>query len=189
MTRELCDHAIICTNHKLCVNICWFCYVLPCRAQLLTMPEKTPEQLAAEAAAAAAAASGKKGAAAKPKAGGKDAPPPEVDLAKESGSPTQLLTPDLAARLNPVVICPLRANALPDAPATRTQLEQKCAPVRLRVRWPAGAEAREQVGRPGGWARLEPVTSGGPGLSCRAVGFGQPDVMLAGDFSVGGGAG
>lgn len=89
----------------------------------LSLPEKPPE---------AAPAPGAKGA--KPPA--KGAPPPEPDLSEIPGDPIQILVSDLALKLNPIVIQPLRAKSLPDAPATRQLLDTKCAPVKLRVLWP-----------------------------------------------------
>ncbi len=52
------------------------------------------------------------------------------------GEPVAILTPALACKLNPIVIQPLKAKRLPDAPATQEQLDGKCRPVKLRVMWP-----------------------------------------------------
>jgi len=55
------------------------------------------------------------------------APPPE---------PCSLLSPELAARLNPVVLYAHKASGLPDAPATKQQLEGLCERLKLSVHWP-----------------------------------------------------
>lgn len=165
--------------------------------QALSIPDVIPEEVlaaSAAAAAAAAAAAGGKGAKAPARAsarasakpGGKDAAQPEVELSLLPGNPLPLLTPDLAKRLNPLVLQPFRANRLPDMPATKSLLEEKCEPVRLRLCWPPKSLPREQLGRPGQWVEVEARDSGGPGLHTRCVGFGHPDVMLAGDYPVGG---
>ncbi|KAL6762514.1 hypothetical protein V8C86DRAFT_2518926 [Haematococcus lacustris] len=154
--------------------------------QTLAMPEKTPEQLAAEAALAAAAAKPSKPGSGKGKAGArgaalKEVVVPEPDLASHRGALLALLTPALAARLNPVVVMPLRAHLLPDAPARTELLDTKCAPVKLRVCWPPQAEPREQAGRAGPWSTRQAAEGGGAGLATRSVGFGLPDVFLAGE--------
>ena len=66
---------------------------------------------------------------------GKGAAEPEIDLALLPGDPTPLLTPSLARLLNPVVVLPQKAKRLPDAPATRSALDHKCRPVKMRVAW------------------------------------------------------
>ena len=65
------------------------------------------------------------------------------------GNPINILTTSLAARLNPLLLMPLRANELPDAPATRALLGTKCAPIKLRVCWPPGVSVCAGGGVPG----------------------------------------
>lgn len=66
---------------------------------------------------------------------------PELELSAQPGTPIRIVPPELAARLNPLIIVPLRASALPDAPATRTQLDAKCSPITLRMCWPPQVRA------------------------------------------------
>lgn len=67
----------------------------------------------------------------------KEGAAPEPELSQMPGDPMKLLTPELASRLNPLIIVPMRANCLPDTPATTSQLDVKCEPVKLRMCWPA----------------------------------------------------
>lgn len=50
--------------------------------------------------------------------------------------PCSLLTPALAAALNPVVLCAYKVKNLPDAPATQQQLDTLCERVKLKAVWP-----------------------------------------------------
>jgi hypothetical protein len=60
---------------------------------------------------------------------------PDLALAALPGDPIPLMTPDLALKLNPIVIQAMKAKDLPDAPATRCNLDTKCQPLKLRLSW------------------------------------------------------
>jgi hypothetical protein len=131
-----------------------------------------------------------------------------------SPEPCPLLPLALAALLNPIVIRVTKAKQLPDAPATSQQLDGRCGPIALRVRWPPSAAAFEQpAAAVGPWARaaagsrtdgggvggasscrsgggcLSGATEliGGPSLFVRSAAFGRPLVLLGGE--AGGAAG
>eukprot|EP00967_Tisochrysis_lutea_P018785 scaffold21285_cov20-Tisochrysis_lutea.AAC.3 len=107
--------------------------------QALTAPVKPAEDASPIKAVAG------KGKPAPAKGGNKEAPAPEPELSTMPGDPIKILTPELALRLNPLVVVPLRANCIPDAPATAAQLDEKCEPVKLRMCWPAKVCACTEV--------------------------------------------
>ena len=49
-----------------------------------------------------------------------------------------LLAPPLLARLNPLVLSPLAARRLPDAPASSRIIDSMCRPVRVALTLPGG---------------------------------------------------
>jgi hypothetical protein len=61
---------------------------------------------------------------------------PEAAAPAEPPEPCSLLTPELAAALNPVVLCAYKVKSLPDAPATQQQLDTMCERVKLMAVWP-----------------------------------------------------
>jgi hypothetical protein len=46
-----------------------------------------------------------------------------------------LLTAEQAGLWNPIVVLPYKASNLPDAPATKEQLDKQCAPVKIAAAW------------------------------------------------------
>eukprot|EP00798_Chlamydomonas_sp_ICE-L_P018235 gene18235-24686_t len=74
-------------------------------------------------------------AAGKKPAAGKKGAEEENPLDTMPGEPVAIMTPDLANKLNPIVIRPKHAKMMPDAPATRAQLDIKCQPIRISMQW------------------------------------------------------
>lgn len=78
-----------------------------------------------------------KGAPAKPKpqpAKPLEPPPPEVP--PPPPEPCALFTPELSARLNPIVVKLLKVKHLPDQPAMSAQLDTKCEKITVHMTWP-----------------------------------------------------
>lgn len=96
-------------------------------------------------------------------------------------APGRLLPPDMAARLNPIVVSVYKAKRLPAAPAAAEQLDARCEPASLRVRWPPGAPPRKQrAAAAGAWAPQTRGAVGGLGAA-RAAAFARPMVLIGGD--------
>lgn len=111
-------------------------------------------------------------------------PPPEIRadpglLAAFNplGEPCRLMSPELQALLNPLMLRVKKAKRLPDQPATVQQLEEQCGPVAVRLRLLHElVPPRDQVGMQRG-----PWTQDGE-LRTRTVDFGQPEVFLMPDL-------
>jgi hypothetical protein len=88
---------------------------------------KTASSSGAAAAAAAAPSGGRPSSSKLLEAAAALAEPPE---------PCSLLTPELAAALNPIVLCAYKVKNLPDAPATQQQLDMMCERVKIKAVWP-----------------------------------------------------
>ncbi|GAX72591.1 hypothetical protein CEUSTIGMA_g47.t1 [Chlamydomonas eustigma] len=167
--------------------------------QMLSVPPPPPDAFppasgGKKSPAPKAAAPGKGGATAGPGTAESEL----AALVALPGEPLPLMTPDLALKLNPIVIQAMKAKHLPDAPATRDNLDNKCEPLKLRLSWIPKASPRELPGQlvskgsprelPGqlvskGWKVSEDDLEGDR-ISCRDVLFTGCEVLLAGDYTV-----
>eukprot|EP00891_Asterochloris_glomerata_P007094 jgi/Astpho2/7094/Aster-x1406 len=137
--------------------------------EVWTLPAALPELSPAEAKAAAAKAKADPKAAAAAQEAALAALPPQQKC--------KLLPDELAGKLCPLVITPVKASRLPSSPATTQQLDTQCHPVSLSLRIPLQGS---QISLP---AQVLPWQQAG-NFAVRKVRFSGSVVVLAADLDM-----
>jgi hypothetical protein len=130
---------MLCLHVKILMNSITHAITLVTYVVLQLFKVRAPEAPADPKAAGKAASSSGAAAAAAAPGGGRPSSSkllPDATAAADPPEPCSLLTPKLAAALNPIVLCADKVKNLPDAPATQQQLDTMCERVKLRAVWP-----------------------------------------------------
>ncbi|GMH41409.1 hypothetical protein BSKO_09319 [Bryopsis sp. KO-2023] len=98
---------------------------------------------------------------------------------------THFLPSDLTKKLNPLVIRPLVAESLPDAPATKELLEKRSFPITLKYKLNDKVDEKVHTGACQSWSFRELEEPSNP-MNVRDCLFGGSDVYLVADLSPGG---
>ncbi|DBA67916.1 TPA: hypothetical protein ACH3X2_014119 [Trebouxia sp. C0005] len=144
--------------------------------EVFAAPASLPVLSPADAKAAAAKAK------ADPKAAAAAAAEAAAALAAVPLQPCSLLSPALAAQLNPVIFTPCKVTRVPDAPATLDQLDCMCHPVTLCYRLPLQTSPVRTTAQVTEWQSSK--AAGGMAMSTRKLLFQGSAVLLAGSLNV-----